>query len=293
MRTRTVRTAFTLIELLVVIAIIAILIGMLLPAVQKVREAANRAQCMNNLKQIGLALHNHHDVNQSFPTANTPNNTFGSMFTTILPYLEQGNLFGQYDPTVDSWNNPLANTPLKIYRCPSIVPGPAQQTPGWSSYAACIGSDNPWGPIAASGDNGVIVRNNFYGMGSFGGVRLTDITDGTSNTFAVSEMGFELRDCPCYDQTGNPTSQMCWGLTWWANGYAGSSFGSSLLLFNTIVGTPDDLPNRMVTFRGDHTGGLNFLFADGSVHFLANGLTLTPYQALSTRNVGEVIVASY
>jgi prepilin-type N-terminal cleavage/methylation domain-containing protein/prepilin-type processing-associated H-X9-DG protein len=291
-RARTPRSAFTLIELLVVIGIIAILIGLLVPAVQKVREASFRTQCQNNLKQIGLALHNYHGIVGNFPTANTPWTngvpTFGSMFTTILPYLEQENVFDQYDPTVGPYSNPIATLPLSVFVCPSMRP---PMTPGavpaWSSYATSIGSSDPWMPIPAGGDNGVIVRNNFYGTGTYSGVRLTDITDGTSNTFVVSEMGFELPDCPCYDSSGNPTSQICGGLTWWANGYAGSSYGSSTLLFNTFTGTPGDLYYRLVAFRGDHGDGINFLFADGSVRFLTHSIDLTAYQALSTRGGNE------
>jgi prepilin-type processing-associated H-X9-DG protein len=283
-----------LIELLVVIAIIAVLIGLLLPAVQKVREAAFRTRCQNNLRQVGLALHNYHGIVGNFPTANTPwtngNETFGSMFTTILPYLEQGNVFDQYNPTVDSYSNPVANLPLPIFICPTMVPPTTPDAiPAWSSYAASIGSSDPWMPISASGDNGVIVRNNFYGMGVYSGVRMTDITDGTSNTFMVSEMGFELKDCPCFDAYGNPTSQTCGGLTWWANGYAGSSYGSSILMFDTIDGTPADLYYRLVDFRGDHSDGINFLFADGSVHFINRGIDFVTYQALSTRAGNEPI----
>jgi prepilin-type N-terminal cleavage/methylation domain-containing protein len=292
------RLGFTLIELLVVIAIIAILIGLLLPAVQKVREAANRAKCQNNLKQIGLALHNYHDTYNGFPTANTPAaagypyGTFSTLFIAILPFAEQQNLYDQFLPT-PAYDNPAGSNQVRIFQCPSMTPPPAQFIPGWSSYAGCNGTDEADFTSNVSQDNGVIVRNNFYGSGNQGGVKIVTISDGTSNTFMVGEMGFELKDCPCYSgQT--PVATICGGLTAWANGYSGASYGNTMYLFNTIApgsagDGPYDLTYRQATFRGDHIGGVLFLMADGSVQFFANGMTLATYQALSTRAGGEAV----
>ena len=126
------RRAFTLIELLVVIAIIAILIALLVPAVQKVREAAARAQCANNLKQIGLALHNYHGASKSFPSNIRPVAAFTvreRWVTFLLPYLEQNAMFARYDPSVN-WsapaNLPVTSVPLAVMQCPS-VPNPDRQ----------------------------------------------------------------------------------------------------------------------------------------------------------------------
>jgi prepilin-type N-terminal cleavage/methylation domain-containing protein/prepilin-type processing-associated H-X9-DG protein len=216
------RAAFTLIELLVVIAIIAVLLGLLLPAVQKVREAASRMECANNLKQIGLALHSYHDANQAFPqaykllptpdpTAPPGTGTFGAgAFVLILPYLEQGNLASAIDTTraaLSSVNmppgNPAYSTPLKTFLCPSS-PGPA--TIVYSAELA--NSFNNFG-IGVTPAPGLIFGRSDYcpdaGMEADlpginitagasilcqppdGPVRMVAITDGTSNTIMVVE----------------------------------------------------------------------------------------------------------
>ena len=216
------RNGFTLIELLVVIAIIGILIGLLLPAVQKVREAAARIQCANNLKQIGLALHQYHDANQHFPqayltlsqpdpTAPPGTGTYGAgAFVLILPYLEKGNLYRGIDVTrsaLGSVNmppgNPAYSTPLKVFLCPSS-PGPA--TAVYSAELA--NSFNNFG-VAVTPAPGLIFGRTDYapdaGMQAAlpgisvnagasiiaqppdGPVRMTDILDGTSTTMMVEE----------------------------------------------------------------------------------------------------------
>src|SRR5438093_5171252 len=180
------KKAFTLIELLVVIAIIAVLTGLLLPAVQKVREAAARAQCTNNLKQIGLALHNYHDVNRCLPPASTTGTSFSAL-SMALPYIEQDNLYRlvHFDRTFDDpANDPARLTPVGLFRCPSDFDNPMPERGGAVNYMANMGTGIVFG--SNTGPNaGLPPANGVFYVNS--ATRLTDITDGMSNTALFSE----------------------------------------------------------------------------------------------------------
>ncbi len=302
------RTAFTLIELLVVIAIIGVLIGLLLPAVQKVREAANRAKCANNLKQIGLGLHNYHDAYDIFPAGAAinfkvpPTQCAGdcrgnSMWTVLLPYIEQDNLYKQVD-LVAGWgkdavlNNTLAKIPIEVYTCPSD--GRFGDCTNRRNYFGCAGGKTPLG----HGWRGDTYVDGIFTVNM--PKRITDITDGSSNTFAVGEGNLpSLYAGNCGTGYGNPN----------VGGFPDWAYGSSCLLpdcMNSNESTAGDLKftrnpinvdirpiaadeNNDVPFSSSHPGGCNFLFADGHGAFISQSIALTTYQWLSTCAGGEVI----
>jgi prepilin-type processing-associated H-X9-DG protein len=261
------------------------------PAVQKVRDSAARTECLNNMKQIGLAIHNYHDSQKRFPTANSP--TFNSAFTLILPYIEQENVKKVYDPSLSPTvapNNTVTNLPINIYICPSmqVPPGPAAAySTHYASYAVCIGSNDGWAPPP---DNGAIVRSNATGSPTLvdQGKRVTDLVDGSSNTFLAGEMGFQLKD---YLFASGPfVGSIRGGNTSWAFGYTSYSFGSTKVMMNTMD-PPTSVNDRLQTFRSDHSGGGNFLFGDGTVRFLSVGIDPATYKALGTRNGSEILAS--
>ncbi len=334
------RHAFVLIELLVVLAIIAILLGLLFPAVQKVREAASRLQCMNNLKQLGLALHAYHGVRGSFPpgmvsTSSNLSDAEATGFTFVLPYLEQDNTYRLYHfdaPWYAPDNYEAVGIPVPLFYCP------ANRIQGWIDLQRIAAQwQTPLPPRAASCDyafcKGANASLTFFGRriplgvrgvfpicrsGRIGGVRLIDIRDGTSNTLAMGEAiggssAYPIRDLNNPGQTvTNPITgelalvEQSWSAAaidtddhpWYGSVFAVTAqYGlgpdprdepmNRRLASPTVHGNDPAGDNRnggclISGFRGLHPGGCNFLFCDGSVHFLSERIAPATYRALST-----------
>lgn len=282
------RQAFTLVELLVVIAIIGILVGLLLPAVQSAREAARRMQCSNNLKQIGLALHNYESTHTKFPVGSNLSN-FISPLVSVLPYLEQGNNYQQWDFSLsytDPFNAEVAAQQIDTYLCPSMtlprqVPlAAARETGGPSSYLLCEGTDD----YMANADGIFGLDWRLYGYVN-PNRRFADITDGTSNTFFAGETVYNYKDYLWPASAGEPyAGTVRYGTARWVVGYPKIALGTTLLPFNVHTAA------AMGGFASMHAGGGgNFLFADGSVHFVSQNIDVIVYNAAATRAGGEVI----
>jgi len=308
--------AFTLIELLVVIAIIAVLIALLVPAVQKVREAAARSQCANNLKQIALAVHGFHDANKRLPyngsKFNTVNSGTGttqtswSFFARMLPFLEQGPLYQIADiDTASLRGNIATKTNLAVFFCPSDdayanspSPNTANNTTtsapvALTNYKGVSGSNFCWGAYPNVGTNGSC--DCFYqnGTGKGDGMffrtdiifkrTLAHITDGTSNTFMIGE-DIPLLDC------------------WCAWPYANTAVGTCNFPPNLNLDKADGICDadavaanstwtKTFGFRSRHPGGLQFAYADGTVHFIQQSIDLPTYRAMSTIAGAETLRA--
>jgi prepilin-type N-terminal cleavage/methylation domain-containing protein/prepilin-type processing-associated H-X9-DG protein len=327
MRQHTRTSAFTLIELLVVIAIIAVLIGLLLPAVQKVRESASRLRCKNNLKQIGIALHNYNDRMGSFPpgyaSARGPNGPADDRgpgwgwAAFILADLEQDNLQKQirFDRDIaDPVNASARTTVLQILLCPSdnaadrfTVDALGDPTLNYSTPLVDVNGTpvevahsnfiGIFGSPEITVDPGFVLPDPRRGIGHRGifyrnsKVRITDVTDGTSNTLLVGERSSSLAyatwvgsvtggqvppripDLYNYGPEGAPV--LCLGHTGDAS--------------DVSPHTPNSPVNHVDDFWSRHTSGVNFLFVDGSVHNINNAISPAVWWALGTRCGGEVV----
>jgi prepilin-type N-terminal cleavage/methylation domain-containing protein/prepilin-type processing-associated H-X9-DG protein len=302
------KRAFTLVELLVVIAIIGILVGLLLPAVQAAREAARRMQCSNNIKQLGLALHNYESANKRFPQGFTRFHSWG-WAVRIFPYMEQTGLYNKLQADSGNWGpidnavNPVLlatlQTPVPGHRCPSDN-GPVlndkrllggRQT-SMSNYAGVNGSllfqhlgiwydaeSTAGNPATYVGGNGILFMDSRIGF--------KDVFDGTSNTLLVGERDYQFHNATLWCGTTNVNG-----------GYANRHFNLSTAGF-TDFGR-DHKINGLNTnaFGSRHTGGAQFAYADGSVHFVSQSISVWDGQAatpwgvldrLGARNDGLVV----
>jgi prepilin-type N-terminal cleavage/methylation domain-containing protein len=321
------RHGFTLIELLVVIAIIAILIGLLLPAIQKVREAAARMKCSNNLKQIGLAAQSYHDSNGHLPPGigyhpTATNGAFGSYFFHLLPYVEQDNLYRSAlgsvpfpppdGPTAVYYpgNNKVYSQPVRIFLCPSdpsVEPGGGVTVAGFSFGASCYGSN---ALVVAQNDITTLpFKTNPQGKTRI----LADIPDGTSNTILHAE---KYARCT---HTALPPQFRDGGSAWAYSGagpfhWLPEPMGPPVKMFGPVfcvpafanLGAPDAIgprsifqvqpregrcdPTRAATA---HAGGIQVGLVDGSVRTLAPSLSGATWAAAVTRAGGEVLSSDW
>lgn len=287
---------FTLVELLVVIAIIGVLVSLLLPAVQAAREAARRMSCQNNMKQIGIALHNYHDTHNRLPMGTFHRDRWGWQ-PRILNFIEQGNVFDQLDFRIAAWqgnNFEFIRAFYPQFNCPSdtlselITEQEGFAAPTWnisqSGYGVCIGDYHNATGIGAGPSFGNVgfqagnTPNPVRGMmGRWGwGAKFRDVTDGLSSTIMLGEVIGAL----CITQNFGTQS-------WATTAHPINFMNRSLIDNRPTQGNPRW--DESITFRSFHPGGAQFAMGDGSVRFLGETIDGITYRALGSRAGGEVV----
>lgn len=317
------RVGFTLVELLVVIAIIGILVGLLLPAVQAAREAARRMQCSNNLKQLGLSLHNYESTFKTFPPAGIASNSM-SWAVMVLPFIEQGNLFNQFDFTQGGWNAHRRIAVVKGAVIPSLQCPSAPAETLFSAFNTTTTNltvnesdvrtshyHAVLGPIGVNSANGGTAQYRMLGtalaqgnsnfgpvatQGAFGSARQVNatrfessnntigaMTDGTSNTFMLGEFNWT-------DYRTAPGGALLWRP--FTRGWYSDSRGTLMYLAKNVnypINFRVALPWNDATFGSLHTGGAQFVYGDGSVHFVTQNIDMAIYRAAASRDGGEAV----
>jgi len=308
--TRSNRAAFSLIELLVVIAIIAILIGLLLPAVQKVREAAARMKCQSNLHNLALAVHNYNDSNGRFPydgddirnagCCYNDGYTMWSWLARMLPHIEQGSRYDlmQIGNTAATMGNPsrangyFGNAGSPLFRCPSdsspdistgVANFPGGTPVGTTSYKGVSGSNWAWGSFPytppTGGNNGLDAGNGIFWRSDYTRkLTLAQVTaaDGTANTLLIGEA------------IGSMDIHTGWPYSNTSTGTCAIPLNSAMKAGDPGFNNPGDWPN-VYSFRSRHTNGGNFAMADGSARYISQTIDLATYRGISTWNGGEVV----
>ena len=307
---QTPRRGFTLIELLVVIAIIAILIALLLPAVQQAREAARRSQCINNLKQLGLALHNYHDTNLMFPTGTNPVSRYvANWVPRIFPFIDQATRVSQMESMAA---NPINNLqpwrfdtaphlgrdpiwgPIGVLNCPSSASGDraadiVSATVPWVVGQGALHYRGVTGRIEDLANPTVAASHRYSNSGIMFPMHKTNIakiTDGTSNTILLGESSSSQGWSATMKAGWGGIQPWTWGEYWYLDGRHLTVDAKHI---EYPINYRGNFTNNGTPFTSYHTGGAHFLRADGSTKFISQNIDLGLYKSLATRSTGEVV----